>query len=67
MDILNKQEFSFIYVHPNGIEKTILKRFFYKVDLIVNLFHKPFKKIFLYSVLGKDCLSSSILSYFVVF
>lgn len=39
MDILNKQEFSFIYIHLNGIEKTILKRVFYKVDLMGDLFH----------------------------
>lgn len=39
MDILNKQEISFIYIHPNRIEKTILKQVFYKVDLIVDLFH----------------------------
>ena len=28
MDTFNKQEFSFIYIHPNRIEKTILKQAF---------------------------------------
>lgn len=28
MDMLNKQEFPFIYIHLNGIEKTILKQVF---------------------------------------
>lgn len=36
MDILNKQEFPFIYIHLNEIEKTILKQVFYEVDLITS-------------------------------
>lgn len=42
MDILNKQEFSFTYIHPKRTEKVILKQFFfffYEVELITNLFH----------------------------